>query len=97
MVGLAAKQAHSLVKGPNFIALHGLFDEIYVNADAHAAELVDRLRTLHRRFRSTATKSSRMHDAGAARACADMLRDVDKFRQCWRASCARITSLGPSW
>jgi starvation-inducible DNA-binding protein len=116
----AAKQAHSLVKGPNFIALHGLFDEIYVNADAHAADLVavirslgcepagqaampmrrkvapysdeassghtevaglvDRLRTLHRRLRSTATKASRLHEPEAAQACADMLHDVDKFR-----------------
>ena len=117
----AAKQAHLLVKGPNFIALHGLFDEIYVNADAHAAELVaeirslgceparqpalrisrqklapysedassghqevaglvQRLRTLHRRLRSTATQAERLRRPGAARACADMLHDVDKFR-----------------
>ena len=118
---VAAKQAHSLVRGPNFIALHGLFDEIYVNADAHAADLVTeirnlgcepagqaamlalrqrlvpysedassghkevadlvkRLRTLHRRFRSTATKASRLRVPGAARVCAEMLQDVDKFR-----------------
>ena len=118
---IAAKQAHSLVKGPNFVALHGLFDEIYVNADAHAAELVteirklgcepaapagvsahrqrlvpysegassghtevaglvERLRALHRRLRSTATKASRLQEPGAARACAGMLHDVDKFR-----------------
>lgn len=116
----AAKQAHTLVKGPNFIALHGLFDEIYVNADVHAADLVaeirslgcepagqatlplrqklapyseeastghgelaqlvQRLRTLHRRFRSTATEASRLHEPGAARVCAEMLHDVDKFR-----------------
>jgi starvation-inducible DNA-binding protein len=117
---LAAKQAHSQVKGPNFIALHGLFDEIYVNADAHAADLVaeirrlgcepagqtsmpvrqrfvpysedasgghkevvglvERLRILHRRLRSTATKASRLREPDAARACAEMLHDVDKFR-----------------
>jgi starvation-inducible DNA-binding protein len=118
---LAAKQAHSLVKGPNFIALHGLFDEIYVNADAHAADLVteirnlgcepagqaarpalrqrlvpysedassghnevtglvERLRILHRRLRTTATKAARLRRPGAARVCAEMLHDVDKFR-----------------
>ena len=44
------------------------------------AGLVERLRTLHRRPRSTATKASRLQEPGAARACADMLHDVDKFR-----------------
>ena len=44
------------------------------------AGLVQRLRTLHRRFRSTATKASRLHEPGAARVCAEMLHDVDKFR-----------------
>jgi len=115
----AARHAHALVKGPNFIALHGLFDEIYVNTDAHAADLVaeirrlgcevpleasagrprlapyseetssghaevaqlvERLRTLHRRLRSTARKAARLRELGAARACDDMLHDVDKFR-----------------
>jgi hypothetical protein len=40
-LGRAARHAHALVKGPNVIALHGLSDEIYVNADAHAADLLE--------------------------------------------------------
>jgi len=34
-----AKQAHWEVQGPNHIALHGLFDQIYANIDTHVAEL----------------------------------------------------------
>lgn len=36
---IIADQAHWEVKGPNHIALHGLFDQIHANMDAHVAEL----------------------------------------------------------
>src|SRR6266850_741596 len=36
-----AKQAHWNVKGPNFIALHELFDKVYEHAGDYADLLVD--------------------------------------------------------
>jgi len=38
-----AKQAHWNVKGPNFIALHELFDKVYVNAGDHVDLLAERI------------------------------------------------------
>jgi starvation-inducible DNA-binding protein len=38
-----AKQAHWNVKGPNFIALHELFDKVYVNAGEYADLLAERI------------------------------------------------------
>lgn len=38
-----AKQAHWNVKGPNFIALHELFDKVYENAGEHADLLAERI------------------------------------------------------
>ena len=35
----AAKQAHWAVRGPNFVALHGLFDQLYENVEEHVDEL----------------------------------------------------------
>jgi len=34
-----ARRAHWEVRGPNHVALHGLFDQISANMDAHVAEL----------------------------------------------------------
>lgn len=42
-VQMQAKQAHWNVKGPNFIALHELFDKIYEEFDGHVDELAERL------------------------------------------------------
>jgi DNA-binding ferritin-like protein len=56
------------------------YSEDSSSGHTEVAGLVERLRTLHRRLRSTATKASRLQRPGAARACADMLHDVDKFR-----------------
>jgi len=36
---ILAGRAHWEVKGPNHIALHGLFDQIYANMDTHVVEL----------------------------------------------------------
>ena len=38
-----AKQAHWNVKGPNFIALHELFDKVYENAGGHVDLLAERI------------------------------------------------------
>ncbi|MCS6945992.1 MAG: DNA starvation/stationary phase protection protein Dps [Steroidobacteraceae bacterium] len=43
---LATKQAHWNVKGPSFIALHELFDEIAGRLDAHADALAERITSL---------------------------------------------------
>jgi len=39
---LAAKQAHWNVKGPNFIALHKLFDEVYALVAGHVDLIAER-------------------------------------------------------
>lgn len=39
---LAVKQAHWNVKGPNFIALHELFDQIQARVDAFVDEIAER-------------------------------------------------------
>jgi len=38
-----ARQAHWNVKGPNFIGLHHLFDEVYGNLAEHTDELAERI------------------------------------------------------
>jgi starvation-inducible DNA-binding protein len=43
-----AKQAHWEVQGPNHVALHGLFDQMYANLDAHVVELAEVIRELER-------------------------------------------------
>ncbi len=40
---MQAKQAHWAVKGPNFIALHKLFDHVYEHAGEWVDELAERL------------------------------------------------------
>lgn len=40
------KQAHWNVKGPNFIALHELFDRISAELDAHVDNIAERITTL---------------------------------------------------
>ena len=41
-LSLQAKQAHWNVKGPNFIALHELFDEVVKEVGEHADDLAER-------------------------------------------------------
>ena len=41
-----AKQAHWNVKGPNFIALHELFDRVSTEVEAHIDEIAERVTTL---------------------------------------------------
>jgi starvation-inducible DNA-binding protein len=41
-----AKQAHWNVKGPNFIALHELFDQVATDLETHTDDLAERVTTL---------------------------------------------------
>jgi starvation-inducible DNA-binding protein len=41
-----AKQAHWNVKGPNFIALHELFDQVSTELDTHVDDIAERITTL---------------------------------------------------
>lgn len=41
-----AKHAHWNVKGPNFIALHELFDRVATEIEAHVDEIAERITTL---------------------------------------------------
>jgi starvation-inducible DNA-binding protein len=45
-LGLNAKQAHWNVKGENFIALHKLFDEVYVASQGFVDEIAERITAL---------------------------------------------------
>jgi starvation-inducible DNA-binding protein len=45
-LGLQAKQAHWNVKGPNFIALHELFDSVAGAATEHTDEIAERITAL---------------------------------------------------
>lgn len=42
-LGTQAKQAHWNVKGPNFIALHELFDELAENVEEHIDSIAERI------------------------------------------------------
>ena len=52
-LGLQAKQAHWNVKGPNFIALHELFDKIAEHAEGHVDALAERIAALGGTARGT--------------------------------------------
>ena len=43
---LALKQAHWNVKGPNFIAIHELFDAVYERLEPHIDEMAERIMQL---------------------------------------------------
>lgn len=62
-LALQAKQAHWTVKGPAFIALHRLFDEVHEHAGAWADELAERVSELGGQAQGTlqaAAKSTRL-------------------------------------
>lgn len=57
------RQAHWTVRGPNFIGLHELFEEIYKEVDGYVDDLAERLQTLGGHTEGTievAAKNSRM-------------------------------------
>lgn len=43
---LALKQAHWNVKGPNFIAIHELFDQVYERLEPHIDTMAERIKQL---------------------------------------------------
>lgn len=45
-VQLALKQAHWNVKGPNFIAIHELFDQVYGRLEGHVDTIAERIKML---------------------------------------------------
>lgn len=45
-LSMAIKQAHWNVKGPNFIAVHELFDTVYANNQAHVDTMAEQVQTL---------------------------------------------------
>lgn len=53
-LSMQMKQAHWNVKGPNFIALHELFDQIHTGVMGHVDEIAERVTTLGGRATGTA-------------------------------------------
>ena len=49
----AAKQAHWNVRGPDFIALHGLFDQVHDTIEAHVDTLAERISAIGGTARGT--------------------------------------------
>ena len=58
-LGTQAKQAHWNVKGPNFIALHELFDQIAEHIEDHVDTLAERITALGGRADGTIAAVSR--------------------------------------
>jgi starvation-inducible DNA-binding protein len=55
----ATKQAHWNVKGPNFIALHELFDEVHTNIEEHVDTIAERIAALGGIARGTIQAAAR--------------------------------------
>lgn len=51
---LALKQAHWNVKGPNFIAIHELFDDVYERLEGHIDAMAERIQMLDGTAKGTA-------------------------------------------
>jgi starvation-inducible DNA-binding protein len=54
----ASKQAHWNVKGPNFIALHELFDQLHTNVEEHVDTIAERVTALGGTARGTLQAAS---------------------------------------
>jgi len=55
----AAKQAHWNVRGPQFIALHELFDKVHASIEEHVDELAERITALGGTARGTVQAAAR--------------------------------------
>jgi starvation-inducible DNA-binding protein len=53
-----AKQAHWTVRGPNFIALHGLFDAVHTVAESHMDLIAERVAQLGGQAHGTAAAAT---------------------------------------
>lgn len=58
-LGAQTKHAHWNVKGPNFIALHELFDKVAENVEEHIDELAERITALGGTARGTISHAAR--------------------------------------
>lgn len=85
---MAIKQAHWTVKGPSFIALHELFDEVAARIADHADIMAEQVQTLSGQAMGTleaVAKATKMKPYPA-----DLVKDVDHVR----AVCDRIADVG---
>ena len=87
---LQAKQAHWNVKGPNFIALHELFDEVVDELFEHADDLAERAVELG----GTAFGTART--AASASRLPEYPLDIDSGREHVRALSATLAKFGAS-
>ena len=79
---LQAKQAHWNVKGPNFIALHELFDEVEEELEEHAddiAALSAALAAFGNSTRAAIDAAAALGDADTADLFTGVSRGVDKL------------------
>jgi starvation-inducible DNA-binding protein len=81
-LGAQTKQAHSNVKGPNFIALHELFDKVAENVEEHIDTLAERVTALAdfgAKVRAGIDATARLGDAETADLFTGISRDNDKY------------------
>ena len=97
-----AKQAHWNVKGPSFIALHELFDKIYVNSAEHVDLIAERILQLGGTAEGTArvvAKRSKLPEyplaiATGAQHVEALSRSLATFGEAIRRSIDRADELG---
>lgn len=87
-LALAIKQAHWNVKGPNFIAIHELFDTVRTNLDPHLDEFAERVQQLDGTARGTAEVVA--ETSGLEPYPTDLTKAEDHLR----AICARMRAHG---
>jgi starvation-inducible DNA-binding protein len=98
----ATKQAHWNVKGPHFIALHKLFDELHSNVEEHVDTIAERVTALggvaHGTVQAAARASSLEpypEDISDGRAHLEALADrLADFGKKARAAIAQAAALG---
>src|SRR6266478_4080017 len=85
-LGAQTKHAHWNVKGPNFIALHELFDKVAENVEEHIDTLAERVTALGGTARGTLATvragidaTARLGDADTADLFTGISRDNDKY------------------
>lgn len=87
-LGLAVKQAHWNVKGPNFIAVHELLDTLHTNLREHVDVMAERVQQLDGVAVGTAQK------VASASELQDYPTDLTRAEDHLRALCDRYRDLG---